>query len=92
VRSARLLHLHEPDGRPDARRLGYMAIRNRWEIQRRGLAGRTRADAARFVWAWGLDTLLLARQLVFPGRARRAVSEIAGRASAALEIVRGQAA
>jgi GT2 family glycosyltransferase len=81
VPQARLLHLHEREGRPDPFRLGYMAIRNRWEIHRRGLPDRGWVDVLRFAWSWGVDTLLLLRHLV-TRRAGTALSQIAGRVAA----------
>lgn len=86
---ARLQHLHDASGRPDGYRIGYMAIANRWQIHRRGLADRTPRDAARFVYAWGLDTLLMARHLLVPARWKRVASEMAGRTAAVRDIARG---
>jgi len=85
---ARLLHLHEPAGRPAPFRRGYMEIYNRYEIHRRALVDRSWRDIAWFAYAWGLDTLFLLRQLVIPGRAAYAARQIAGRVSAAVHLVR----
>ena len=52
---AHLLHLHEGSGRPDPYRLGYMSIRNAYEIHRRCLKGRTRLDVLRFAYAAAID-------------------------------------
>jgi GT2 family glycosyltransferase len=88
VRGARVVHAPAESGRPDAARLGYMAIRNRFEIHRRGLPGRRRRDVARFVYAWAVDTALLARHLLHPGRAAAAIGNVRGRLRAALELAR----
>lgn len=84
---ARVLHLHEAAGRPDAFRLGYMAIHNRYQIHRRGLADRRARDVAWFAYAWTLDTLLLARHLPRPAHAPRAAREMAGRVKAAYDLM-----
>lgn len=89
VPQARLLHLHERAGRPDDYRLGYMAIRNRWEIHRRGLPDRRASDVVRFLWVWSVDTLLLARHLV-TRHALRAIRQIAGRVAAAWGLLVGR--
>jgi GT2 family glycosyltransferase len=89
---ARLRHDVEPAARPDAFRLGYMAIRNRWVIHRRDVAYHRRGRAARFAWAWTLDTLLLFRHFLFPSRAKRTLLEIRGRLKAAREIYMERAA
>jgi GT2 family glycosyltransferase len=90
ARSARLRHLHAPHGRPDHARLGYMAIRNRYEIHRRGLADRTGRDVAWFVYAWSVDTLMLARHVVHPGRWGATLRQVGGRARAAFDLIRGR--
>lgn len=82
----RLRHCHESAGRPDAFRLGYMELRNRYEIHRRALPARTTRDVAWFAYAWTFDTLLLARHLARPRRFRRTISHIAGRLSAATDL------
>jgi GT2 family glycosyltransferase len=88
--SARVQHLHEFSGRPDPFRMGYMAIHNRFQIHRRGLADRSFRDVAWFVYTWTLDSLLLARHLVIPKRVPATLREIAGRAKAAADLVRGR--
>ncbi len=80
--AARLLHLQDRAGRPDDFKLGYSAIYNRYQIHRRGLPGRTWWDIAWFVYAWLLDTLLLARNFRFPRRILPTLREIAGRLKA----------
>ena len=56
---ARVLHLHAPGGRPDARKLGYMTVLNTWRIHR-GMPGRSAADVARFGYAHVLELVFLA--------------------------------
>ncbi|HEU4628920.1 MAG TPA: glycosyltransferase [Gemmatimonadaceae bacterium] len=85
--AARVLHLHEPAGRPDAFRLGYMAIHNRYQIHRRGLPDRRWRDVAWFTYAWTLDTLLLVARLVVPRHAAATVKEMAGRMRAAYDLL-----
>jgi GT2 family glycosyltransferase len=87
--AARLRHLHEPGGRPNHYQLGYMMIYNKYHIHRRAFPERARRDVAWFSYAWTIDTLLLARHFVFPGRCAAAFQEIAGRLKAACDIARG---
>lgn len=75
----RLKHLHESSGRPDAFRLGYMELRNRYEIHRRSVPDRTWLDVVWFCYAWFVDTLLLARHLTVPGRFGRTLRQMWGR-------------
>lgn len=86
--AARLEHLHEESGRPDPFRLGYMAIRNRYEAHRRGLNDRRTRDVLWFAYAWSLDSLLLLRHALFPARAAGVFRQLAGRARAAQDLVR----
>jgi GT2 family glycosyltransferase len=85
--AAHVQHLHEPGGRPDHYRLGYMAIHNRYHIHRRGLQDRRPRDVAWFAYAWTLDTLLLLRQLPVPGRSAATAREMAGRVKAAYDLL-----
>jgi GT2 family glycosyltransferase len=86
---ARLDHLTEGDGRPDHFRLGYMELRNRWQIHRTCLGERSLRDRCLLAYSAVLDTLILTCGLLNPwsagGRARR----LAGRAVAAYQILRG---
>jgi SAM-dependent methyltransferase/GT2 family glycosyltransferase len=75
----RLRHLHEAGGRPDPYRLGYMELRNRYEIHRRSVPNRRWRDVAWFGYAWLVDTLLLARHLAVPGRFTRTIRQMSGR-------------
>jgi GT2 family glycosyltransferase len=90
VGSARLRHLHEPAGRSDAFRLGYMAIRNRWHIHRRGLSDRSWRDSVWFVYAWTLDSLMLCRNLLFLKRWAPTFRHLAGRLVAVADLCLGR--
>lgn len=57
--AARVHHLHEAGGRPDARHLGYTTVLNSWRIHR-GLRGRSGLDVARFAYAHALELAFLA--------------------------------
>lgn len=85
---ARLRHLHEPAGRPDHDKLGYMAIHNRYYIHLHGLPGRTWRDQAWFAYAWGMDSLLLGRLLLRRGQIRSVFQQWTGRLRAARELIR----
>jgi GT2 family glycosyltransferase len=85
--SARLEHLHAAAGRPDHFRLGYMAIRNRYLIHRRGLVDRSTIDAVRFWYAWGVDSFLLLRYMVVPSRILSTLRHLLGRIAGALSVV-----
>jgi GT2 family glycosyltransferase len=90
ARRARLAHLQEPAGRPDDFRMGYAAIFNRFEIHRRAFPKRRAGEVAAFLWAWSLDSLLLARGLLVPSRVRRTARHLAGRAAAARDLLAGR--
>lgn len=64
---ARILHFPDRGGRIDACGSGYMGISNSYSIHRRCLPQRTRKDAALFVYAYGLDTLMRMVNLIRPG-------------------------
>lgn len=61
---ARVLHLQDEGGRPETCELGYMSLRNWYDIHRRCLPNRTRADGAYFVYAFCLDALIQLLALV----------------------------
>jgi GT2 family glycosyltransferase len=86
---AAVLHLHDPDSRPQPFVLGRMEIVNRFLIQERGLDDRTHADMLWFAYAWLLDTVLLVRDIRFRGRMRFTMSRILGRTRGAWDLVRG---
>lgn len=87
--AAGVLHLHDSASRPDPLALGYMEIFNRYEIHRRGLPDRSRADVLRFAYAWALDTVLLARDLRFRGRKKSTLIRMCGRLKGACDAFRG---
>jgi len=86
--AARLRHLQPAGGRPDGFRLGYFSIYNRYQIHRRGLTDRSWRDVAAFAYAWSLDTILMLRHLMFPGRTLSTLSELRGRLRAAGALLR----
>jgi len=87
--AARFLHLFDENGRPDHVKMGFMALYNRFQIQRRGLDDRTWKDVVRFVYAWGLDTLMLGRHFLVPRRFLPTLQHLAGRFRAAVVILKG---
>ena len=82
-------HLHDPSGRPNVFRLGYMKIYNDYEIQRRGLPDRTFLDVAWFAYAHVVETLLSCRNFLFPLRWLQTLQELAGRFAATGSILLG---
>ncbi|HEY1252016.1 MAG TPA: glycosyltransferase [Thermoanaerobaculia bacterium] len=86
--AARVVDAHAPAGRPNDFKMGYMAIYNRFLVHRRGVPGRSAKDVALFAYAWTLDTLLLMRHLVHPTRWPMALRQAAGRARAAVDLLR----
>jgi glycosyltransferase involved in cell wall biosynthesis len=61
---ARLQHLRDPEGRPDAYRLGFFGVRNAIAIHRRCLMQRRTRDVAWLTYAFALDTVLQAAALL----------------------------
>lgn len=86
---AGLLHLHDGGGRPDPWQMGYMNLRNAYYIHRHCLAGRTRKDAVWFFYAFGLDTLVRAVNLLRPQRSRDTWHYLQGRLHCFHELLRG---
>lgn len=76
---ARMVHLHDTAGRPDSFMMGYMGLKNLHHIQRTCLTGRTWRDGAWFVYAFGMDTLIRAMWLVYPGETWERVQFLRGR-------------
>ncbi|MBI2479726.1 MAG: hypothetical protein HYV60_14170, partial [Planctomycetia bacterium] len=64
---AHILHLEERAGRPNTYVLGYTGMRNAHSIHKKCLTNRTRRDAAWFVYAYGMDSLVRGAALVRPG-------------------------
>ncbi|HLA24669.1 MAG TPA: glycosyltransferase [bacterium] len=85
--AARVKHLRNPEGRPDPYVLGYMEIRNRYQIHREALPARHRRETIWFFYAWIVDTLLLARDLFRPGRGRFGLRRMMGRLGAMCDII-----
>jgi GT2 family glycosyltransferase len=85
--AARLQHFHDQSGRPNFYKLGYMAIYNRFQIHRQGLDDRTWLDVAWFVYAWTLDSLMIARRFFRPRMTLGTFQEYAGRAKAAFDLI-----
>lgn len=55
---ARVFHHRDEGGRPGAYEMGYASLRNCYDIHRRCLPNRTRADGAHFVYAFCADALI----------------------------------
>jgi GT2 family glycosyltransferase len=90
ARSARVVHEHVDGGRPNAFRLGYMAVYNRYQVHRRGLPDRGWQDVALFAYAWSLDSILLLRHALRPKHWRSLSAELAGRMWASVRILAGR--
>jgi GT2 family glycosyltransferase len=86
---ARVVDAHEGGGRPDHFRLGYMAIYNRYRIHRM-LPKRRFRDVAWFVYAWTVDTMLMARYVVVPDLWGATWNEVLGRMKAGWDLLRGR--
>ena len=84
---ARVKHLHDPRGRPDPCRHGYMVVRNSYLIHRECLVDRRPSDTARFFYSVLLDMLMLARHLVRPRYIRFGLQEAMGRAKGLAEVL-----
>jgi GT2 family glycosyltransferase len=81
-------HLMDPAGRPDPWRMEYMSVYYGYRVHQRGLMNRGWKDIARFIYAWTVDTLLVARHLVFPSRWSYTARQLAGRFRGAFDLVR----
>jgi hypothetical protein len=69
--------------------MGYMAIYNRYRIHRI-LPNRRRRDVAWFVYAWAVDTLLMARYVLVPRQWRSTARHVMGRLKAGWDLLRGR--
>jgi GT2 family glycosyltransferase len=87
---ARVVHLHEPSGREQPFRLGYMAIRNRYYIHGRKFRRRRLLYKLWFAYAWSLDTVLLVRHVAVPQGIHGTLAHMAGRFAAACDLVAGK--
>jgi len=81
---ARLEHYHDPSGRPDSFRLGYMEIWNHLRIQKSVLHQRRWMYSFWFVYAWTMDTILLLRGFVGGDGASFTFRRLLGRAAGAI--------
>lgn len=75
---ATALHLQEPGGRPDQRRLGRMEVLNRYMVHRIALTDRTWQDVVRFAYAQTLFNAIHAVSLLGRGRMRDGLNYVAG--------------
>ncbi len=85
--NSRVLHLHDAKGRPNHFELGYMEIYNRYEIHRKCLQNRSWRDVVVFFYAWTIDSVLLARFLLFPKSVLPIVKQLLGRVSAGFDLI-----
>jgi GT2 family glycosyltransferase len=88
--AARLQHLHEPGGRPDLFRLGFMRIYNPWEIHRRCLPRRMLRDIAWFAYAHAVDSILVCGGILCSRGWIESGRELAGRFAAFGSILRAR--
>ncbi|HEX5436202.1 MAG TPA: glycosyltransferase [Gemmatimonadaceae bacterium] len=77
--TARVQHLHDGAGRPDAHELGYTHLRNAYRVHRTCLPDRRRRDALWFVYAHGMDTIVQAANLLRPRVRGRTARYLGGR-------------
>ncbi len=87
TQAAQVRHLDQPSTRPDPYSWGYMEIFNRFRIHRRALTSRSWMDVVWFIYAWTLDTLLIARDLFYPRSSIWTLKRIAGRFKATCDIL-----
>jgi GT2 family glycosyltransferase len=76
---ARLQHLVEPAGRPNSYMIAYTGMRNAHSIHKRCLRNRTWRDAAWFLYAYAMDTLLRSLVMLRPGKVGQRFNFILGR-------------
>jgi GT2 family glycosyltransferase len=77
--SARLLHLHDANARPDQVQMGYMGLRNLFYIHQQRYKPGLGLDTLYFMYGYGLDTLVRLVALVKPGSVRLRWHFIRGR-------------
>ena len=85
---ARVLHLHDASGRPEARELALTHSRNAYRMHRAHLHDRDWRDATRFFYAFALDTAVRTVDLLRPRHARDAARYLAGRLAFVGELLR----
>ncbi|MFG0262391.1 MAG: glycosyltransferase family 2 protein [Novipirellula sp. JB048] len=76
---AHVLHLPDKAGRPNSYKIAYAGIQNAYDIHRRCLDHRTSLDTLRFIYVFGLDTLLRSVTFVRPGQMKRRWNFVRGR-------------
>ncbi|WP_372716722.1 glycosyltransferase family 2 protein [Novipirellula sp.] len=76
---AHVLHLPDKAGRPNSYVIAYAGIQNAYDIHQRCLENRTVLDTMRFVYAFGLDTVLRSLTFVRPGQMKRRWNFVRGR-------------
>lgn len=82
---AHVTHFHDPYGRPNYFKLGYMIVSNSYYIHRTCLENRTWKDEFLFFYARGIDLLLRSLDLIRPRRTRQTWSYLCGCTIAYLE-------
>jgi GT2 family glycosyltransferase len=87
---ARVRHLHEPAGRPDQFKMGYMAVRNLYLIHKRCIPDRTFLDVGWFVYAQLVDAAFVAANLALPRRWGSTMQQLGGRGRAVVDLVLGR--
>ena len=83
-KKARAKHLHDPSGRPDMYKKGYMELWNRYVIHQRAFSEGPKRYQLWFWYAWIIDTLLLTRLLV--NQTENTLQRIRGRTKAMIDI------
>tara|TARA_R110002073_G_scaffold157241_4_gene312547 strand:- start:10400 stop:11479 length:1080 start_codon:yes stop_codon:yes gene_type:complete len=76
---AHVLHLPDKAGRPNSYVIAYAGIQNAYDIHQRCLENRTFLDTLRFIYAFGLDTVLRSLTFVRPGQMKRRWNFVRGR-------------
>ncbi len=84
---AHLEHLHEETGRPDWYKIGYMSIYNRYHIHRNIFSDYS--SRILFIYAWTLDTIMLASGLCLPHLTRLTLLQLQGRLRAVIDLLAG---
>jgi GT2 family glycosyltransferase len=77
---AHVLHLPDRAGRPNSFMMAYAGVSNAHDIHRRCLRDRSLLDAAWFMYAFGMDTILRGLTCLRPGQISRRLHFVRGRA------------
>jgi GT2 family glycosyltransferase len=86
ARAALVDHFHEPSSRPNWFRMGYMETANLYSIHKRCLNKRNVQDVLWFVYAWFVDTVLIARGFMTRGSATDTGRRLIGRFRAGFDL------